>query len=149
MPDLIEIWLNPKYESAISQREIADYIGVDIVTFRTRLKTYGLDHYLTYYPGKIPAKLRRNPSKKGLGSSIGKIRRTIATEDVDNQTAKELVIWLIKISQKHFLLARCKESRAFLLNEGGMLEWYLEAYPGINHYAFVEKMQRWVLENGG
>lgn len=140
---LINIYFNPEEESAASDKEVADYIGISVPTFRDRKKTLGIDHYLTYYPGKIPTHLKRFKGRGGKDSKLGSIGKCRVVE-IDPYFARSLVIGLIRASQKHFLSSRCEESRRFLLNENKMLEWYMEAYPGIDQRAFIERMKRWV-----
>ena len=140
---LINIYLNPEVESAASDREVADYIGISLPTFRDRKKTLGIDHYLTYYPGRIPSHLKRYKGRSGQDSKLGSIGKCQATE-IAPCFARALVIGLIRTSQKHFISSRCEESKRFLLNENKMLEWYMEAYPGIDQRAFIERMKRWV-----
>lgn len=146
MSGIINIWLTPDRESAASEQEVADYLGISIITFRDRVNKMGTDHYLTFFPGKIPSKVRRFPGGAGKHSKLKDIKKE-TRGTVSNADAKSLVMGLIKISQRHYKQARCKESQAFLLNENKMLEWYLEAYPGIDQKALIEKMRQWIEEN--
>lgn len=139
------IYLYPDKESAASDKEVADYIGITVATFRDRLKNLGPDHYLTYFPGPIPSKVRRfacDRNKSLLKTIVRDGRLT-----VDSNIAKLVIFKLIKMSQKSWKENRCEDSRSFLLNENGMLEWYMEAYPKIDHIAFIERMRKWVSEN--
>lgn len=143
MSRIIEIYLDPDQESAASEQEVADYIGVTIHTLRDRLKKLGPDHYLTYFPGTIPTKLRRFPRRGGKDSKLGAIK-VVNRETVDPYYARSVVLGLVRISQKHYKASRCQDSKDFLLNKGGMLEWYLEAYPGIDSEDFLKRMEKWV-----
>lgn len=144
MSKVIDIYLTPEVESAASEQEVADYIGISPQTLRDRLVRFGTDHYLTYYPGNIPSRVRRFAKRGGKDSRLKEIKKEVR-EPMDSRSAQELVIVLIRLSQKHYLANGCKESKAFLLNEGGMLEWYLEAYPRINQKEFIRRMREWVV----
>ena len=146
MSRIINIYLTPDQETAASEQEVADYVGVSLETLRDRLKKMGPDHYLTYYPGSIPSSVRRFRHTGRRHSKLDSIRRNGKTI-VTPEYAKMLIVGLILLSQKHYKSSRCKESRAFLLNQGGMLEWYLEPFSGIDHEAFVERMKVWVESN--
>lgn len=146
MSGIIEIYLDPDHESAASEQEVADYIGVTIHTLRDRLKKLGPDHYLTYFPGSIPPKIRRFPKRGGRDSKLEETKN-IARTPVDPYYARAIVLGLVRISQKHYKSARCKDSKDFLLNRGGMLEWYLEAFPGIDAEDFLGRMKKWVENN--
>lgn len=147
MSRVTEIYFYPDEMSAASNREVADYIGVSCQTINDRMKTLGPDHYLTYFPGPIPGKLRRFQKCKVMGSTLSLIKRERKIELLDPILAKTLVFRLIKTSQKYWKDHRCQESKSFLLNENGMLEWYMEAYPGIDQTAFLERMRKWVKDN--
>ena len=146
MSKVINIWLFPDRESAASEQEVADYLGISVITFKDRVKRMGVDHYLTFFPGKIPSKIRRFPGAGGRNSRLSSIKKEVR-DTVSSTDARSLVVALIKVSQRHYKTARCEESKSFLLNENKMLEWYLEAFPGINQRAFVQRMKRWVSEN--
>ena len=147
--EMIDIWLSPGEEVSLSHQQMAAAIGVSLQTFRQRLRNYGVDHYLTYYPGNIPSKTRRMGIRKrpgGVKHSLLpgiKVRRIC---DLDPQLATDLIVGLIKASQRDFLRHRCRDSRSFLLNENGMLLWYIECIPKLNSRAFLERMRRWVCE---
>lgn len=145
MSKVINIYLTPEVESAASEQEVADYVGIKLQTLRDRIERFGIDHYLTYYPGNIPSRVRRYAKTGGKDSKLNEIKRE-TREPMDPRSAQELVLVLIKLSQKHYLANGCKESKAFLLNEGGMLEWYLEAYPRINQKEFIRRMKIWVMD---
>ena len=147
MSRVTEIYLTPETMSAASDKEVADYIGVSTQTIHDRMRTLGPDHYLTYFPGPIPGKLRRFQKGKVLGSTLSLIKRERKIDLLDPILAKTLVFRLIKTSQKYWKDHRCQESKSFLLNENGMLEWYMEAYPGIDQTAFLERMRKWVKDN--
>ena len=147
MSRVTEIYLTPEIMSAASDKEVADYIGVSTQTIHDRMRTLGPDHYLTYFPGPIPGKLRRFQKGKVLGSTLSLIKRERKIALLDPILAKTLVFRLIKASQKYWKDHRCQESKSFLLNENGMLEWYMEAYPGIDQTAFLERMRKWVAKN--
>ncbi len=147
MSRVTEIYLTPETMSAAYDKEVADYIGVSTQTIHDRMRTLGPDHYLTYFPGPIPGKLRRFQKGKVLGSTLSLIKRERKIDLLDPILAKTLVFRLIKASQKYWKDHRCQESKSFLLNENGMLEWYMEAYPGIDQTAFLERMRKWVVEN--
>ena len=137
------VYINPEDEPATSDREVANHLGISIITFRDRLRKIGPDHYLTYFPGPIPPKLRRFTKTRRHNSKLGEIKKSKPGE-VDPAYAKQLVVKLIRISQKYYKRDRCQESKAFLLNETGMLEWYMEAFTGIDTEAFLERMKVWV-----
>lgn len=143
MYEVINIYFTPEVESAASEQEVADYIGISLQTLRDRLVRFGIDHYLTYYPGNIPSRVRRFAKRGGKDSRLKEIKKEVR-EPMDSISAQGLVIGLIRLSQKHYLANGCRESKAFLLNEGGMLEWYLEAYPMINQKELLRRMREWV-----
>ena len=141
----IEIYLTPDQKAtSCSEQEVADHIGISVDLYRDRVRVMGLDHYLTYYPGTIPTKLRRYKGVKGSKSTLNSITAEDSRGEIAPETARLFVINLIKISKKHYEMSRCIESRDFLLNKGGMLEWYLESYPSIDQAAVIEKLRKWV-----
>lgn len=145
--DFIDIWLSPGEEVSLSHQQMSDAIGISLQTFRQRLKNYGIDHYLTYYPGNIPSKARRMGTRKHAGGVKHSKLPGIKVDricDLDPQLATDLVVGLIKASQRDFLKHKCRDSRAFLLNENGMLLWYIECIPGLDSQAFLAKMKKWV-----
>ena len=143
----IKIWLTPEKESAASEQEVADSIGISLVTLKNRLKLFGEDHYLTYFPGNIPYNVRRFKNADRSKSTIGSIKRDEKRLLVSNEVATLFVTKLIKFSKLQYENKGCQESRAFLLNENGMLGWYLEAYPGIDAEALLNRLKKWVLSN--
>lgn len=148
--ELIDIWLSPGEEVSLSHQHLADAIGVSLQTFRQRLRNYGTDHYLTYYPGNIPSKTRRMGTRKQPGGVQHSLLPGIKARRIkclDPQLATGLVVGLIKASQRDFLRHNCQDSRSFLLNENGMLRWYIECIPRLDPEAFVQRMREWVLAN--
>lgn len=143
MSRVIKIWLTPDEESEVSERDLALYLGISLDGLRVRLKTLGPDHYLTYFPGPIPSKCRRLSRIAGSQSRLNEATITDRLQ-VTGATAKDVVLKLITISQKNFVRSGCESSKSFLLNENGMLEWYLEAFPGIDTEAALEGMREWV-----
>lgn len=145
--ELIDIWLSPGEEVSLSHQQLADAIGVSLQTFRQRIRNYGVDHYLTYYPGNIPSKTRRMGTRKQPGgvqhSRLSEIK-TRRIKYLDPQLATDLVVGLIKASQRDFIKHNCQDSRSFLLNENGMLLWYIECIPKLDGPAFLQRMREWV-----
>ena len=146
MSRVINIWFTPEKESAASEQEVADYVGISLQTLRDRLSKFGEAHYLTFFPGSIPCKIRRFKRRGSRDSKLGELSKK-SKAAVSPDFAKALIIGIIKISQRHYKSVKCKDSRAFLLNENGMLEWYLESFPKIDQQAFLERMKKWVNEN--
>ena len=144
MSRISSVYINPDAPTT-SDKEVAAHLGISVPTLRDRLRNIGPDHYLTYFPGTIPPKLRRFTKTRRYNSKLGEIKKSKSKSgEVDPTYAKQLVVKLIKISQKYYKRDRCQESKAFLLNETGMLEWYMEAFAGINTEAFLERMKAWV-----
>lgn len=146
---LVVIWLEPDHESAVDLKTLAAYVGVSLQTLKDRMIRLGPDHYLTYFPGKIPNKIRRIGNKTSEGSKNSllrdiKVERLV--ERIDPELAYEFVTKLVTFSKRDFALRGCEESRDFLLNKNQMLEWYIECIPGINCERFLKDMKRWVEE---
>ena len=147
----ITIWLTPEAEECLQHKELAAVLGIPLQTLRQRLINYGSDHYLTYFPGDIPSKIRRKPNKQrrnGEQSLISTIKVERLSELMHSSLAIEFVVKLITFSQREFKRRGCKESRDFLLNRTGMLKWYIECIPRVDCAWFLKRMKEWV-ESGG
>lgn len=147
----ISIWLSPfgMAPRRFPHKEIAKRLGISTETFQQRLRTYGPDHELTYYPGLIPSKLRRLGLRAGntgsKRSTLGAIKiDRLTEEDLHPRTCIQLITKLIARSKEDLQKHNCKMSRDFLLNSDGMLEYYLELVPGINTDKCLEDLEDWV-----
>lgn len=145
--DPITIFLAPQELSILFPKEIAAEIGVSAATFKARLATLGPDHYLTYFPGPIPAKTRRlgKRAAKTVGPSLSNTPLERIT-DLEYQQALKFLEKLIILSKRDLVRKNCQVSRAFLLNENHMLQWYLEPITTIDCKTFLERLRIWVLE---
>lgn len=140
----IDIYLEPETMAAASHKEVAAYLGITLQSFKGRLKRYGVDSYMSYFPGNIPRSVIKYDRKIKEGKSlIGSIEVGERTE-LSPPQAKRLVFKLIERSKSDYLHYRCETSRRFLLNENGMLEWYLEAWGDLDHDYVIEKSAKWV-----
>lgn len=148
--DLVSIWLYPDEETTVSLKTLAEYVGVSLQTLKERMVRLGPDHYLTYYPGNIPSKVRRIGGKTVNGAKRSRLK-DIKVErlngSIDSELAYDFVIKLISFSKRDFTLRGCEESKNFLLNKNQMLEWYIECIPGIDCERFLKDMVRWVDAN--
>ena len=145
--DLVSIWLYPDEETTVSLKTLAEYVGVSLQTLKERMVRLGPDHYLTYYPGNIPSKVRRIGGKTVNGAKRSRLK-DIKVErlngSIDSELAYDFVIKLISFSKRDFTLRGCEESKNFLLNKNQMLEWYIECIPGIDCERFLQDMEEWV-----
>lgn len=147
--DVVSIWLDPDKESTVTIKTLAEYVGVSTQTLKERMSRLGPDHYLTYFPGKIPSKIRRIGAKSangGRNSLLKDIKIKRLADSIDHELAYDFVIKLISFSKRDFALRRCEESKNFLLNKNQMLEWYVECIPGIDCERFLQDMRSWVEE---
>ena len=146
--DLIKIFLTPRELSILFPKEIAAEIGVSAATFKARLATLGPDHYLTYYPGPIPPKARRlgKRATNGVNHSLLSTTRVERITNLEYQQALKFLEKLIILSKRDLARKNCQVSRAFLLNENLMLQWYLEPITTIDCKTFLERLKVWVLE---
>lgn len=143
----LKIWLDPEHESTVDLRTLAEYVGVPLQTIKDRMARLGPDHYLTYYPGKIPSKVRRISSRSALGgkgSLLKSIRIERLADSMNPELAYEFITKLVTFSKRDFALRRCEESKNFLLNKNQMLEWYIECIPGIDCERFLSEIKEWV-----
>lgn len=112
-----------------------------------RLAIYGPDSCLTYWPGPIPGHLRAYSTT--AASTIKSIKRgtLLKSSEVDHRSARLFVLSLILRSKEDFVKKQCESSRAFLTNETGMLEWYLELmFSAEAVTGYVERLQAFVRE---
>lgn len=146
----VAIWLEPDHESTVDLKTLAEYVGVSLQTLKDRMARLGPDHYLTYFPGKIPSKIRRIGNKTALGeknSLLKNIKVDRLSEKMDPGLAYEFVVKLVTFSKRDFALRGCEESKNFLLNKNQMLEWYVECIPGLDCERFLKDMRDWVEES--
>lgn len=139
----IAVWVSPEFESSLTHKELAIYIGVTVATLQQRLRDMGADHYLTYFPGRIPAKLRRMGNRrvtKILKSTIADIKvERLCSRDLNARTCVQFITKLITRSLEDLRKYNCCSSRKFLMNADGMLAYYLELIPGINLETYLLK----------
>lgn len=148
--DAVSLWLYPDKESTVTLKTLAEYVGVSLQTLKERMVRLGPDHYLTYYPGNIPSRVRRIGSKSadgGRNSLLKEIKVDRLADSMDHELAYDFVVKLIHFSKRDFALRNCEESKSFLLNKNQMLEWYIECIPGIDCERFLQDMRNWVEEN--
>ena len=146
----VVIWLEPDHESTVDLKTLAEYVVVSLQTLKDRMARLGPDHYLTYFPGKIPSKIRRIGNKTALGeknSLLKNIKIDRLSEKMDPGLAYEFVVKLVTFSKRDFALRGCEESKNFLLNKNQMLEWYVECIPGLDCERFLKDMRDWVEES--
>ena len=142
----IEIYLTPDQKTtSCTEQEVADHIGISLAHYRDRVRVMGEDHYLTYFPGTIPTHLRRYKGARRHKSTLDAITVENRGKVISEENARLFVASLIKISKKHYEMSRCCESRDFLLNKTGMLEWYLEAYPKVDQEVIMQRLREWVM----
>jgi hypothetical protein len=146
----VTLWLTPEEEERLTAKDLAEYLGISAETCRQRLRTLGPDHYLTYYPGNLPMSLRRIGKRRNnqgyRASTLGAIVAgpRLRAEDLDMRTCVRLIGRLITRSRDDYLCSGCSSSRSFLLNETGMLAWYLELVPGIDVPEYLAKAKAWI-----
>lgn len=142
-PELL-IWLTPDEESLITYHALAVHLGIPKQTLKQRLANYGPDHNLTYFPGKIPAKIRRMGKRKsGASQSTLGFFKIDRLESLDGRLAAEFVVKLIQASQRDLIKHHCQDSFDFLTNKNGMLEWYLECIPRVDCDRLLEDLREW------
>ena len=146
--DPIKIFLTPQELSVLFPKEIAAEIGVSAATFKSRLVNFGPDHYLTYFPGPIPPKTRRLGKRvtKNNNPSLLSTVRVERITDLEYQQALKFLEKLVLLSKRDLVRKNCQVSRAFLLNENLMLQWYIEPITTIDCKMFLERLKVWVLE---
>ena len=143
----IDIWLTPTKKESLTCREISGRLGILPQTLKDRLSTYGPDHCLTYYPGSIPPRLRNLGRRAHNGGSKNSLLKKVTVRKIPTMSphlALATVIKLIEFSQRDLEKRGCQQSRDFLLNKNGMLQWYIECIPSVDVEAFLERMRVWV-----
>lgn len=148
-PKRIPIYINPETETLLTLKELAAFLTISVPTLKQRLRDLGEDHYLTYYFGPIPSKIRRKGlravKRRNLFKGLSCDR--IQPEDLNYRVCVAFITRLIEISKEHFLERRCRVSKAFLLNKSGMLKYYLELIPNIDVDKYIKEMESWVRVN--
>lgn len=120
----IAIWLTPDRESFLTLKELAAHFGISYGTFYFRVSQYfGIDCDLTYFPGPLPKSVHR---KQGRRKAKEKVRRPVSPAYVDPFMARLFVLKLIRRTREDYRKTQCPQCKSFLLNEDGMLYWYLE-----------------------
>lgn len=146
----IAVWLSPQKESRLTHKELAEYLGIQLQTLQQRLREMGPDHYLTYFPGSIPAKVRRVGNRGPAGvarSTLSKIKvERIHPNDLNLRTCVCFVTKLITRSKEDLEKWGCPTSRAFLMNENGMLAYYLELVPDVELELWLARAKKMVEE---
>lgn len=121
----ITIWLVPEQEESLSCAQLAVRLGVSQPALYRRIRAYGVDGILTYWPGKLPARLvKETKQRKRKEGSKPKPRRE--RREVSSAEARKFVLKLLEVSKDALRKRRCQSSFNFLTNKDGMLEWYLE-----------------------
>ena len=121
----IAIWLVPEQEESLSCAQLAARLGISQPALYRRIRTYGIDGTLTYWPGKLPTRLVKEARchKRGGGPNP-KPRRE--RKEISSAEARKFVLKLLEVSKDALRKRRCQSSFNFLTNKDGMLEWYLE-----------------------
>ena len=116
----------------------------------SRLRNYGPDHCLTYFPGNIPPKLRRAGDRSYRKKPASKLKdvkcERLRPDQLQRPAIMLLVGKLVERSKEDFKKTGCQSSRSFLLNENGMLEYYIELLFNDETESQLNKMRSWVLD---
>lgn len=145
-PRTITLHINPEEETTLTLKQLATLLKISVPTLKQRLRDLGEDHYLTYFIGPIPSKIRRKGlravKRRNLFKDLSCDR--IKEEELNYRVCVAFITRLIEISKEHYLERRCRTSKAFLLNKGGMLKYYLELIPNIDVDKYVKEMESWI-----